>query len=217
MNVSSQQPSLQYPIRAASPYTLMQQQQQGMAANHTMMANQAVMVNTGEGYGLWEPVFSLSDVLKHLAGLLVSHPSIMTFVDSLVRLVAFVTMSRVCVASLGMMTAGGPRPGMQQQLQEGWVGSAPPLGQSGPTQQGVMPGRIGANTAPMRATGQPRPMLQSPLMANGETCVTSNASLFTRYHIVKREDKYEILHFTVINVCGMLFSVCRLPFLELST
>uniref|UniRef100_H2TYK1 Nuclear receptor coactivator 2 n=1 Tax=Takifugu rubripes TaxID=31033 RepID=H2TYK1_TAKRU len=47
--------------------------------------------------------------------------------------------------------------------------SAPPLGQSGPTQQGVMPGRIGANTAPMRATSQPRPMLQSPLMANGET------------------------------------------------
>lgn len=73
------------------------------------------------------------------------------------------------------MAAGGPRPGMQQQLQEGWGGSAsaPPLGQSGPTQQGVMPGRIGANTAPMRAASQPRPMLQSPLMANGETCVTS--------------------------------------------
>lgn len=214
MNVSPQQPSLQYPIRAASPYTLMQQQQQGMAANHTMMANQAVMVNTGEGDGLWEPIFSLSDVLKHLAGLLISHSSIMTFVESLVRPVAFVTMSHVCVASLGIMAAGGPRPGMQQQLQEGWVGSAsaPPLGQSGPTQQGVMPGRIGANTAPMRATGQPRPMLQSPLMANGETCVTSNSSMFMRYYRVKRDDKYEIL-----NVCGMLFSVCRLPFPELST
>lgn len=53
MNVSPQQPSLQYPIRATSPYTVMQQQQQqqGMVGNHTMMANQAGMVNTGEGTG----------------------------------------------------------------------------------------------------------------------------------------------------------------------
>lgn len=52
MNVSPQQPSLQYPIRATSPYTVMQQQQQqGMVGNHTMMANQAAMVNTGEGDG----------------------------------------------------------------------------------------------------------------------------------------------------------------------
>lgn len=48
MNVSPQQPSLQYPIRATSPYTLIQQQQQqGMVGNHSMMANQAGMVNTG--------------------------------------------------------------------------------------------------------------------------------------------------------------------------
>uniref|UniRef100_A0A4W6DWX5 Nuclear receptor coactivator n=1 Tax=Lates calcarifer TaxID=8187 RepID=A0A4W6DWX5_LATCA len=48
MNVSPQQASLQYPIRATSPYTLMQQQQQqGMVGNHGMMANQAGMVNTG--------------------------------------------------------------------------------------------------------------------------------------------------------------------------
>ncbi|XP_074549162.1 nuclear receptor coactivator 2 isoform X3 [Halichoeres trimaculatus] len=48
MNVSPQQPSLQYPMRATSPYTLMQQQQQqGMVGNHGMMANQAGMVNTG--------------------------------------------------------------------------------------------------------------------------------------------------------------------------
>ncbi|XP_011606214.1 nuclear receptor coactivator 2 isoform X1 [Takifugu rubripes] len=116
MNVSPQPASLQYPIRATSPYAVMQQQQQGITGNHSMMANQAVMVNTG------------------------------------------------------MMAAGGQRPGMQQQLQEGWgaSASAPPLGQSGPTQQGVMPGRIGANTAPMRATSQPRPMLQSPLMANAQ-------------------------------------------------
>lgn len=51
MNVSPQPPSLQYPIRATSPYAVMQQQQQSMAGNHTMMANQAVMVNTGEGAG----------------------------------------------------------------------------------------------------------------------------------------------------------------------
>lgn len=74
------------------------------------------------------------------------------------------------VAALGMMTAGGPRPGMQQQLQEGWVASAsaPPMGQSGPAQQAVMQGRIGGNTAPMRAASQPRPMLHSPMMTNGE-------------------------------------------------
>ncbi|XP_026217460.1 nuclear receptor coactivator 2 isoform X3 [Anabas testudineus] len=48
MNVSPQQPSLQYPIRATSPYTIMQQQQQqGMVGSHGMMANQAGMVNTG--------------------------------------------------------------------------------------------------------------------------------------------------------------------------
>ncbi|XP_053198712.1 nuclear receptor coactivator 2 [Scomber japonicus] len=48
MNVSPQQPSLQYPMRATSPYTLMQQQQQqGMVGNHNMMANQASMVSTG--------------------------------------------------------------------------------------------------------------------------------------------------------------------------
>lgn len=49
MNVSPQQPSLQYPIRATSPYALMQQQQQqqGMVGNHNMMANQAGMVNAG--------------------------------------------------------------------------------------------------------------------------------------------------------------------------
>ena len=46
MNVSPQQPSLQYPMRATSPYTLMQQQQ-GMVGSHSMMANQASMVSTG--------------------------------------------------------------------------------------------------------------------------------------------------------------------------
>uniref|UniRef100_UPI0037E867F1 nuclear receptor coactivator 2 isoform X3 n=1 Tax=Semicossyphus pulcher TaxID=241346 RepID=UPI0037E867F1 len=117
MNVSPQQPSLQYPIRATSPYTLMQQQQQqGMVGNHGMMANQAGMVNTG------------------------------------------------------LMTPSGPRPGMQQQ--EGWVGSssAPPLGASGPAQQGAMQGRMGPNGAPMRPNSQPGPrqMLQSPMMANAQ-------------------------------------------------
>ncbi|TKS87779.1 Nuclear receptor coactivator 2 [Collichthys lucidus] len=117
MNVSPQQPSLQYPIRATSPYTLIQQQQQqGMVGNHGMMANQAGMVNTG------------------------------------------------------LMAPGGPRPGMQQQ--EGWVGSAsaPPLGSSGPGQQGAMQGRMGPNGAPMRPNSQPGPrqMLQSPLMANAQ-------------------------------------------------
>lgn len=48
MNVSPQQPSLQYPIRASSPYTLIQQQQQqGIVGSHGMMANQASMVGTG--------------------------------------------------------------------------------------------------------------------------------------------------------------------------
>lgn len=48
MNVSPQQPSLQYPIRATSPYTLIQQQQQqGMVGSHGMIANQAGMVSTG--------------------------------------------------------------------------------------------------------------------------------------------------------------------------
>uniref|UniRef100_A0A3P8TZX4 Nuclear receptor coactivator n=1 Tax=Amphiprion percula TaxID=161767 RepID=A0A3P8TZX4_AMPPE len=48
MNVSPQQPSLQYPIRATSPYTLMQQQQQqSIVGSHSMMANQAGMVNAG--------------------------------------------------------------------------------------------------------------------------------------------------------------------------
>ncbi|XP_072235004.1 nuclear receptor coactivator 2 isoform X3 [Leuresthes tenuis] len=45
MNVSPQQPSLQYPIRATSPYTLMQQQ--GMVGSHGMMPNQSGMVNAG--------------------------------------------------------------------------------------------------------------------------------------------------------------------------
>lgn len=66
MNVSPQQPSLQYPIRATSPYTVMQQpQQQGMVGNHTMMANQAGMVNTGEGdgHGLVEKCYMLSKTM----------------------------------------------------------------------------------------------------------------------------------------------------------
>ncbi|XP_051796293.1 nuclear receptor coactivator 2 isoform X2 [Acanthochromis polyacanthus] len=117
MNVSPQQPSLQYPIRATSPYTLMQQQQQqGMVGSHSMMANQAGMVNAG------------------------------------------------------LMAPGGPRPGVQQQ--EGWVGSAsaPPLGAAGPGQQGAMQGRMGPGNAPMRPNSQPgpRPMLQSPMMANAQ-------------------------------------------------
>uniref|UniRef100_A0A665W136 Nuclear receptor coactivator 2 n=1 Tax=Echeneis naucrates TaxID=173247 RepID=A0A665W136_ECHNA len=49
MNASPQQPSLQYPIRTSSPYTLLQQQQQqGMVGSHGMMTNQAGMVNTGK-------------------------------------------------------------------------------------------------------------------------------------------------------------------------
>lgn len=101
-------------------------------------------------------------------------------------------VSFLCVvAAQGMMAAGGPRPGMQQQLQEGWVASASasPMGQSGPAQQGVMQGRIGANTAPMRATSQPRPMLHSPMMANGERYVSCNyTSLYTKYYILNRDD-----------------------------
>uniref|UniRef100_A0A3P8R6C7 Nuclear receptor coactivator n=1 Tax=Astatotilapia calliptera TaxID=8154 RepID=A0A3P8R6C7_ASTCA len=46
VNMSPQQPSLQYPIRTTSPYTVMQQQQ-GMVGNHGMMGNQAAMVNAG--------------------------------------------------------------------------------------------------------------------------------------------------------------------------
>lgn len=46
MNVPSQQPSLQYPIRSNSPYTVMQQQQ-GMLGGHSMMPSQAGMGNTG--------------------------------------------------------------------------------------------------------------------------------------------------------------------------
>uniref|UniRef100_A0A3Q2PQY6 Nuclear receptor coactivator n=1 Tax=Fundulus heteroclitus TaxID=8078 RepID=A0A3Q2PQY6_FUNHE len=44
MNVPTQQPSLQYPIRASSPYTLMQQQ-------HGMMLNQTGMGNAGRSNG----------------------------------------------------------------------------------------------------------------------------------------------------------------------
>ncbi|XP_060949421.1 nuclear receptor coactivator 2 isoform X2 [Limanda limanda] len=119
LEMSPQQPSLQYPIRATSPYTLMQQQQQqSMVGNHSMMANQAGMVNTG------------------------------------------------------LLAPGGPRPGMQQQQQEGWVGSAsaPPLGASGPGQPGAMQGRMGPNGAPMRPNSQPGPrqMLQSAMIANAQ-------------------------------------------------
>lgn len=115
MNVPSQQPSLQYPIRSNSPYTVMQQQQ-GMLGGHGMMPSQAGM------------------------------------------------------GSAGLMAPGGPRPGMQQQ--EGWSGSAsaPPMGASAPGQQGAMQGRMVPGTAPMRPSSQPgpRPMLQSPIMANAQ-------------------------------------------------
>ncbi|MEQ2206812.1 hypothetical protein XENOCAPTIV_003202 [Xenoophorus captivus] len=47
MNVPPQQPSLQYPIRANSPYTLMQQQQ-AMLGSHGMMPNQAGMGNAAQ-------------------------------------------------------------------------------------------------------------------------------------------------------------------------
>lgn len=80
-------------------------------------------------------------------------------------------VSLLVPAPLGLMAPGAPRPGMQQQ--EGWGGSAsaPPLGASGPGQPGAMPGRMGPNPAPMRPSSQPRPMLQSPMMANGESSV----------------------------------------------
>ncbi|XP_021169153.2 nuclear receptor coactivator 2 isoform X6 [Fundulus heteroclitus] len=113
MNVPTQQPSLQYPIRASSPYTLMQQQ-------HGMMLNQTGMGNAG------------------------------------------------------LMAPGGPRPGMQQQQQqqEGWTASAsaPPIGAPAPGQQGAIQGRMVPGTAPMRPNSQPgpRPMLQSPIMANAQ-------------------------------------------------
>uniref|UniRef100_A0A7N8Y5E7 Nuclear receptor coactivator n=1 Tax=Mastacembelus armatus TaxID=205130 RepID=A0A7N8Y5E7_9TELE len=113
MNVLPQQPSLQYPIRASSPYTITPQQQQTVGS-HSMMTNQANMVNTG------------------------------------------------------LMAAGVSRPAMQQQ--EGWAGSA-----SSPGQQGVMQGRTGPNSAPVRPNSQPVPrqMLHSPLMTNGNsTCWT---------------------------------------------
>ena len=48
MNMASQPPAGQYPMRTSSPYTLMQQQQQGMVGNQGMMANQATLVNAGE-------------------------------------------------------------------------------------------------------------------------------------------------------------------------
>uniref|UniRef100_A0A667YVL4 Nuclear receptor coactivator 2 n=1 Tax=Myripristis murdjan TaxID=586833 RepID=A0A667YVL4_9TELE len=73
---------------------------------------------------------------------------------------------------------GEPRPVslprcLMKLQQEGWVGSAsaPPLGASGPGQQGPMQGRMGPNSAPMRPNSQPGPrqMLQSPMMANGES------------------------------------------------
>uniref|UniRef100_A0A3B3XWX9 DUF1518 domain-containing protein n=1 Tax=Poecilia mexicana TaxID=48701 RepID=A0A3B3XWX9_9TELE len=120
MNVPSQQPSLQYPIRANSPYPVMHQQQ-GMLGGHGMMPNQPGMGNAG------------------------------------------------------LMTQGGPRPAMQQQQQqqpEGWTGpaSAPPIGASAPGQQGGMQGRMVPGNPPMRPNSQPapRPMLQSPLMANAQ-------------------------------------------------
>ncbi|XP_028289741.1 nuclear receptor coactivator 2 isoform X2 [Gouania willdenowi] len=50
ISASPQQSSLQYPIRATSPYAIMQQQQQqqqGMVGSHGMMGNQAGMVNAG--------------------------------------------------------------------------------------------------------------------------------------------------------------------------
>uniref|UniRef100_A0A8C6LN01 Nuclear receptor coactivator 2 n=1 Tax=Nothobranchius furzeri TaxID=105023 RepID=A0A8C6LN01_NOTFU len=53
MNMSPQHPPLQYPLRASSPYTLMQQQQQqGMMGSHGMMPNQAGMLNAGGCYDL---------------------------------------------------------------------------------------------------------------------------------------------------------------------
>lgn len=136
-------------------------------------------------------VFSLSDCSRKVAMWCFSPYVTLHYLElhKLTRRLVAVChrVSFLCVvAALGMMAAGGPRPGMQQQLQEGWVASAsaPPMGQSGPAQQGVMQGRIGANTAPMRATSQPRPMLHSPMMTNGERYVSYNyTSLFTKYCI----------------------------------
>lgn len=52
MNSSPQQQSLQYPMRASSPYTLLQQQQQqGMMGGHNMMPNQVGMVGAGHPGG----------------------------------------------------------------------------------------------------------------------------------------------------------------------
>lgn len=135
-------------------------------------------------------VFSISDcILKQLRG-----------ASPLISLYTIMDPCLCVVAALGMMAAGGPRPGMQQQLQEGWVASAsaPPMGQSGPAQQGVMQGRIGANTAPMRATSQPRPMLHSPMMTNGETRVAYNyLSLCRRYYILKRNNSTTYTKFQI--------------------
>lgn len=135
-------------------------------------------------------VFSLSDCSRKVAIWCFSLYFTLHYLERLKitrRLVAIChRVSFLCVvAALGMMAAGGPRPGMQHG-QEGWVASAsaPPMGQSGPAQQGVMQGRISANTAPMRATSQPRPMLHSPMMTNGERYVSYNyTSLFSKYCI----------------------------------
>ncbi|XP_055006904.1 nuclear receptor coactivator 2 [Boleophthalmus pectinirostris] len=50
LNASPQQSSLQYPMRATSPYTLMQQQQ-GMMGAHNMIPNQPGMVGAGHPGG----------------------------------------------------------------------------------------------------------------------------------------------------------------------
>lgn len=131
-------------------------------------------------------VFSLSDCSRKVATWCFSLYFTLHYLERhkiTRRLVAIChRVSFLCVvAALGMMAAGGPRPGMQHG-QEGWVASAsaPP----GPAPQGVMQGRIGANTAPMRATSQPRPMLHSPMMTNGERYVSYNyTSLFSKYCI----------------------------------
>ncbi|KAK7912520.1 hypothetical protein WMY93_012731 [Mugilogobius chulae] len=49
INASPQQPSLQYPMRATSPYLM--QQQQGMMGPHNMMPNQVGMVGAGHPGG----------------------------------------------------------------------------------------------------------------------------------------------------------------------
>lgn len=99
----------------------------------------------------------------------------------------FLTISCLTVCAsllpplLGLMAPGGQRPGMQQQ--EGWVSSAsaPPLGSSGPGQQSNMQARMGPSSAPMRPNSQPgpRPMIQSPMMANGESTMCHRATIFT--------------------------------------